>query len=453
MPEFEEIVSRLDRREGFSVADFREVGLPVFRLSCALTIQESTGLGAIEEYVLRAISADVVTSDELVRFLGLPARLVVKQLADLVYENAVAEKPGDEVSYSLLQEGTRRLAAATAVSLVRKRIPLYVDGITRRLIAADPQDLWTSKQLEGTSLLAPVPRRVPKANDIDLIEANRVLSLQAKSELSASRVVRLDGIVGKPLLTFRRALAVAFKSTDGKRISIGFAIDGRQSDEHEIEYERSGAAKKSSLFGQLFDADKRRREIQQVGREVRKDIEQAGAPKRSVLSLQKESTAIQVPIGRVRVLSVYEHPPLLKNAFRTAKKRVLLVSPWIRANVVDNAFIKMVSECLGRGVDVTIGYGIARRDHAEKEADKVARESLEALGKSFPNFRLVKKGNTHAKVLLVDSQYFVTTSFNWLSFKGDPNQPMREEEGTLVEDAAAVDAYYDRLLPRMVTGP
>ncbi|NLA96488.1 MAG: hypothetical protein GX838_06575, partial [Clostridiaceae bacterium] len=89
----------------------------------------------------------------------------------------------------------------------------------------------------------------------------------------------------------------------------------------------------------------------------------------------------------------------------------------------------------------------------ERDPDRLARESLEALAKAFDNFRLVRKGNTPAKVLLVDAAYFVTTSFNWLSFRGDPNQPMREEEGTLVEDASAVNAYHASLMARLPHDP
>ena len=452
MIDYEDVVRRLDKREGFTVADYREVGLPVFRLSCALTVQEASSLGAIEEYVLRGILAGVNTVEALVRFLGLPPRLVVTQLGQLVYESAVSEKPSEQVTYSLLPEGTHRLATTSNASLTRSRIPLYVDGITRRLVPADPQDLWTSKQLDGFSLLAPVPRRVPKVADIDLVQVNRVLALMAKANSPASRVVRLDGIVGKPSLHFRRALAIAFKSKDGRRISIAFAIDGRQSDEHEIEYERGAAGRKSSLFGILFDADKRRREVQQVGRELRMDLEEAGSARKPLLKLQKQPT-IQVPPGKVRVLSVYEHPPLLRSAFKNARERILIVSPWIRARVLDNTFVTTVAGCLDRGVSITIGYGIGQRDHGEKAPDRAAREALEALSKTFPNFRLVRKGNTHAKILLVDSQYFVTTSFNWLSFRGDPNQPMREEEGTLVEEPSAVDAYFARMMARMITGP
>jgi phosphatidylserine/phosphatidylglycerophosphate/cardiolipin synthase-like enzyme len=105
--------------------------------------------------------------------------------------------------------------------------------------------------------------------------------------------------------------------------------------------------------------------------------------------------------------------------------------------------------CLERGVEVTIAYGIGKRDRNERPSDATARESLAAIAKVFKNFRLVRKGDTHAKVLLVDDLFFVTTSFNWLSFRGDPRLPMREEEGTMVEDPVLVEGYYKRLSARI----
>jgi hypothetical protein len=452
MIDLDAVAKKLDRRDGFRVVAHREVGLPVFRLSSVVTLQETTALGPIEEYMLRSISQGVDNVPDLQRFLGLPYKIVVTQLGRLVFEGVVAQRSLEPIRYSITLNGTRRLATASSSALVRERMPLYVDGITRRLVPVDTRDLWTGSQLDpiGVSYVTPTPRSTPRATDIDVGDINRVLMLMAKSDGSSKRVVRLDALVGKANLLFRRAQAIAFKSTDGKRMSIAFAIDGRQSEEHEVDYERSGAAQKSSLFGMLFDADKRRREVRAVARELRDDIETGptSGRHRPVLSLKKDRVAV-VQATHIRVLSVYEHPPLLRGALEDARNRLLIVSPWIRANVVDKDFMKLLTSCLARGVDVAIGYGIGKRDLAEKDPDRRARESLESLAKSFPNFRLVRKGNTHAKVLLVDDRFFVTTSFNWLSFRGDPSQPMREEEGTMVEDAIAVDAYYQKLIERM----
>lgn len=454
MSDLEGIAQRLDRRDGHRLVAYREVGLPVFRVNCAVTFQEASQLGAIEEFMLKSISRGVDSVDDLERFLGLPSKVVISQLGQLSFENAVASREGAPVRYTLTPEGSRRLATAASFALVRQRIPVYIDGITRQLVALDHRDLWTSKQLDPMDVLPPVERRMPRVADIDLIQINRVTALMAKIGNPTQRAVRLDAVVGKPTLLFRRALAAGFKSIDGRRISIAFAIDGRPSIEHEIAYERSGVAAKSPLFSTLFDADKRRRDVQAVARELRRDVNIVEGPapessdQRPVLTLAGRE-AVNVASAKVRVLGVYDHPPLLRDALDCAKSRLLIVSPWIRAAVVDNSFMKRLTACLERGVAVTVAYGIGRDDPGEREPDRQARESLEALATAFDNFRLVRKGNTHAKVLLVDELYFVTTSFNWLSFRGDPNKPMREEEGTLVEDKSAVNAYYASLVARL----
>ena len=54
---------------------------------------------------------------------------------------------------------------------------------------------------------------------------------------------------------------------------------------------------------------------------------------------------------------------------------------------------------------------------------------------------MVRLQNTHAKILIFDGLW-ITTSFNWLSFKGDPNRTYRMEEGTLVQIQSEVDKAY-----------
>lgn len=454
MLELDAVAKRLDRRDGFRLVSYQEVGLPIYRLNCSLTMQETTELGAIEEFVLRSISQRVDNLPDLERFLGLPTKVVSQQIGQLIYEGRVIENLPSQGQYRLSSEGERYLTNASSSQFNKQQMPLYFDGITRRLISVEPGDLWSGTQLgdAGVATVAPAPSRAPKASEIDVTEINRSLLVTTGVDRLARRVVRLDAVVGRPVIFYRRALASAFKSQDGRRVSIGFAIDGRASEEHEIEYERSGAAEKAKLFALLFDSDKRRRDVQMAVRELKDDVgpiahDVQGRP--SILRLKPRAESYTIPAAKVRVLGVYEHPPLLKSALENARSRLLVVSPWIRANVVNETFVKSLSSCLNRGVEVVIAYGIGRKDPGERSNDRRAREALEALQKTFKNFRLVHKGNTHAKVLLVDSLYFVTTSFNWLSFRGDPNQPMREEEGTLVEDPVAVDAYYLRLLGRI----
>jgi phosphatidylserine/phosphatidylglycerophosphate/cardiolipin synthase-like enzyme len=60
---------------------------------------------------------------------------------------------------------------------------------------------------------------------------------------------------------------------------------------------------------------------------------------------------------------------------------------------------------------------------------------------------IVEHGNTHEKVLIVDHEFMVVTSFNWLSFRGEWGQ--RDEAGIYHRIRAEIDraaaVYLDRL--------
>ena len=60
----------------------------------------------------------------------------------------------------------------------------------------------------------------------------------------------------------------------------------------------------------------------------------------------------------------------------------------------------------------------------------------------------MRLGNTHAKVLIKDSEFAAITSFNWLSFKGDPNKAFRDEQGTVMQVSDLVEQKFSELVSR-----
>lgn len=74
---------------------------------------------------------------------------------------------------------------------------------------------------------------------------------------------------------------------------------------------------------------------------------------------------------------------------------------------------------------------------------------MENLARRYSeHFTFTRIRNTHAKVLIFDDTW-ISTSFNLLSFRGDPSRTYRMEEGTLVRDLAIADAQYERLIQRI----
>lgn len=140
---------------------------------------------------------------------------------------------------------------------------------------------------------------------------------------------------------------------------------------------------------------------------------------------------------------MYDHPEFLRSALLNTRSRLLIISPWVRGGVVDTNFITYLERRIREGVEVDIAYGIGDTDD---DCDPRALGRLRNLADRFPDrFRFSRLRNTHAKILISDD-IWINTSFNWLSFKGDPNRTYRMEEGTLVRDADLVDKQYEKYL-------
>jgi len=142
----------------------------------------------------------------------------------------------------------------------------------------------------------------------------------------------------------------------------------------------------------------------------------------------------------VRSVSVFEHADLLNDALLTAKTRLLIIAPWVKKSVVNTDFLAKLEQRLRAGVEVTIAHGYGDDDRG---SDEQALRRLGNLASRFSRFTFIRVRNTHAKILIYDKTW-ISTSFNWLSFRGDSDRTYRMEEGTLVNIPARVDKEYER---------
>jgi phosphatidylserine/phosphatidylglycerophosphate/cardiolipin synthase-like enzyme len=167
------------------------------------------------------------------------------------------------------------------------------------------------------------------------------------------------------------------------------------------------------------------------------------------LETELEGLRVEAKKLPVRNLYVLDHPPLLQEAMLKTQRRMMIISPWIKAMVVNRDFVKRLEELLHKQVAVYIGYGISEEETRNlSSSDQKARETLRQLARKYNNFNFVRLGNTHAKVLIKDSDFAAVTSFNWLSFKGDPNRTFRDEQGILLQEPGLVDQKFNELIVR-----
>jgi hypothetical protein len=148
-------------------------------------------------------------------------------------------------------------------------------------------------------------------------------------------------------------------------------------------------------------------------------------------------------VDPVRMLETFEHPAFLKEALANTQDRLLIVSPWVRRSIVDSKFIRGLETRLENGADVFIGWGITPLTEADVDIDAGVLREFERLAVRFKfTFRYRRLGNTHAKVLICDQRFMIITSFNWLSFKGDPRRTFRDERGTFVALPEKIDEQF-----------
>jgi hypothetical protein len=148
-------------------------------------------------------------------------------------------------------------------------------------------------------------------------------------------------------------------------------------------------------------------------------------------------------------LSIWETKQKFVDALLTVKERILIESPWIKRATQE--YLPSFEKLLKDKKQLVILYGIEEKD----EHDKVTLQKVEALQKQFPkNFILIhlpthfseigsRLTGTHRKLLIKDYDYFISGSFNFLSFGKNEKQQVANEESTLI--AKGVKERWERI--------
>ena len=468
-----DVANRLGRKSGHRLLSYGYVGLPVFRINAECIVLEQTKLSAIEEYLLRAIEEGINNADRLAAFLGLPKSVIDIALADGIRDSSIEMTLESRVV--IAAAGKKKLADQGVIRPKQLMLSFTYDALLRRPQYYPESALYQPKQMRLLSIpeIRAVPDRGPDSDEVDLELVNQTIraALRARKG-NPARVLRIERI-HRSYRLFLQAVALQFKSVVGDDFHVEFAIDGRPSQDHDQQFAQSNGSKRSKIFSQLTprnpasdlnkeidvelaselkelcdksmrDQEKTTSELQLDAKTRRgTDVKNSGhKPLLTLGRLADRGGAAAVEIqSAVQVLSVLQHHPLLIKSIQEASKRLLIISPWIRNDVVNEAFIETLTECLARGVETYIGFGIGAKEEW-KEIDSDCKHALSRLSGQYANFNFKRLGDTHAKVLLKDDDYFVLTSFNWLSFRGDPRRPFREELGNMIAIPNKVEEFF-----------
>lgn len=479
----EEVAERYHDRMGFRLIDYRELALPVYSVSTLLLTLARKRVPVIEEFLLRGLSAELSSPDELAAFFGLDQRIVNGALANLATSDDVALGPVHTSRSQVLRltaKGRSTLQSLESVVPEQRILPLPFDAILRRLREQPGVPLLAPRDVHAQGLLRIPPTKVrkPELSDITA-EAVEMLLKRMAHDADGPRDVLAVKAITRCERKFIPAVGLLYESDRGGEYQLAFVIDGILSPEHESAFAAAGGISRLKIAESVVRS---KEELTEVVREINlakpafendTELRRITTQRKSELRTLREQAritedAVQVSELRARIdelerslasaeaqraqiktrfLYCYDHAPLLQEALKTAKSRVLIISPWIRSEVVDEPLKAALTQLLQRGVDLYIGWGYPH-DNQRSSISAGAQRFLEYLARQFKNLHFKEFGDTHAKVLLVDSDYVVHTSFNWLSFRGDPERTFRDEQGVLIADPEQVEKKFQELLPR-----
>ncbi|WP_316771624.1 phospholipase D-like domain-containing protein [Streptomyces sasae] len=439
-------------RPGLDLITIVDAALPVAQITAEVLAQDSKGLPLMDEFVLRLVDHRVTQGHRIAGLLGLPERMVDQTVAALFSSDDLRwsrPAPGDTAEPALVLTDKGRITAREAAQNVPVRVnqPLVYDQMLWKIAPYSRSTTITRGQAESADMIMLPPARSGPVEDTDITAAD-ITALLRDNGTTDREVLLVKSILQSKSRRVLPVKLLVYADADRTDIQLGVVVDGELSHPHDLALIGLGGAK---ALGITVEPPAERPVLEP-------ELEKARVPLAAVTQHRAEQAAFQLgsqtpapaapappPLraDEIRAIGVFEHPEILDDALAHARRRLLLISPWIKKAIITTEFLSRLETRLARGVKVDIAYGYEDND---RKTDPAAVHKLTNLANRYPDkFTFTRLKSTHAKVLLYDDVW-VTTSFNWLSFVGDPDRTYRMEEGSLIRNREIANAQYDRYL-------
>ncbi|MER7362881.1 hypothetical protein [Nonomuraea wenchangensis] len=430
-------------RPGLRLLAIADAALPVTQLTVDVLAQERKPLPLLDEFIIRLTDMGIRDPSQMASVLGLDVKLTESAVVEQLAADNIVRLPGEGTLVELTPQGRIMAVELESTRPVQRPLPITFDRLTWAVASYRPEFLVQKKEAEEAGLIilpaARSQRVIP--SDVTVASLNKLIT-DSDSREGHLDILAVERVSPKKHRYFPVKLLI-FADEARTEVQLGVVVEDQLSPLHERALLSIGGpdalgitieepAERPSIPDDL--------EIVRIPREIQ-------TPELCDATDEAESTTPSMRGNiEVRDISVHEHPEFLKEALTDSTRRLLIIAPWIKNSVVDTAFIGSIERLLRRKVRVHIAYGIGDDDRGSHER---AISRLKSLAERFKeHFTFVRLKNSHAKILISDGTW-INTSFNWLSFRGDPSRTYRMEEGILIRSPIHVDDAYAKYL-RMI---
>lgn len=464
---------------GYDLLGSYEAGIPIYKVRLRVRARKKQTISALAEFTLKLINLGIDSEPEISKALGMENSFIENTLEQLSAIQLIKAQVNSTrhipfMQFALTAKGKEALNK-TLMSTFDALLTIQVDGLIGKYSAINKDNLfWDGMDLRknGTFMLHGSTKSRPTVEYLNA-DINNLITLFRSQQDDLGNSEQLVEVleVLNPKLMYKLVKVLVFRNQQEGQIKFR-VFEGYEPvpeyDEKLAERERNGSRvipddflipqseftpsnlhkelkiDLSKLQRQQLEFENLKQEKEKLTNQSKKDEKQdpniVTARTLRIQELENALSNLENKQSSTRLIKASEHFTKLKLALNQSKNYVLIVSPWIKADVVDKDMVQQIKECTQRGVWILIGYGMPLRRGESKESyiDEWVTNQFKAIQK-LPNgnrFVYLWLGNTHEKILVCDDVFSVVTSYNWLSYRGDKG--FRSETGTYSEDPRIV---------------
>ncbi len=405
----------LDRTQrGYKINELAQFSYPVQRLSLSVlvTAQADGDSEALYNAILSAVSFGATTTNSVIRFLGLnPDDSFIASVIGSLFSMGMLASANGELG--LTANGRAFLEGSYKVyEEVQTDFRADLDMFQNTLVA--PCDNLNEKPLEKVFPSRCAITRQEELKSFCLKNFKFLSSEYQKSSQNVLLDIQSVSLMGKVM--FRNLWFAEYVSPN--RDNLPYI---------EVYYEQEGDIIKDDEMSKSFQSEYSFI-IKLLGEEERNE------PMEILQSISEQPSKKEIEaLPQNKILTIWETKQEFLMALRTVRDRILIESPWIKKATLEYIpDFKSILEC---GKELVILYGI-KIDNGD---DPIALEELKRLER-YPNFHLFflprhlyrsgirSLSGSHRKILIKDDEFFISGSFNYLSFGRQKGQSVSNEE-------------------------
>ncbi len=468
---------------GYQLVDQYEAAFPSYAIQLQVLMQVKRPLGVLDEFILKSIDAGQKGVPEIAGILGLEHSTVEIGLDKLQQRDCVyfqVPKNGQRsIPILITAKGREALRELYMTEPEPSSFSVCMDALTGLLYPIQPLRQANEINKQDIHDIQPYLPKPTTQENLDFFVMKRLFAQSQKETpqmMERRELVDLRDIE-KSWTAYRVMRVLQYINPDDNSVQVQVYDRGERSMEHEaalltmeeknrhplrsissqemppgdqnalaiIEPAKIQAARQKALEEPRLAAEiaSRQQALEQVKTQVGSNlVEERREAQHAIEKLNEEIARLQAQNQKlesesagVQALQMHEHRPLLFKALGDARSRVLIISPWLRPDAVDYELRQAIGDALKRGIEIFIGYGFGDQDYLE---NRVVKKLIEIRTQNKGRLHLHRVGDVHSKVLICDNEFMVLSSYNWLSFGGDPSRGSRVEDGLWTNDKNAI---------------